>query len=176
MKNEELRRTFLFLLSGQELSFLSRPGQGRGGEERRGDTRDDQQQTGRTGRWVNMSDDIRRKKKKAGRKKESKPAEPARKESEVIKETRSSDPSPDPGDSQEKQSVVSKALFFCAILGEIHSAVKCRDQFLEMFYYRSGVELPQDGTQYWYTCFYIGTSISFRIVRICRCNVRAYLD
>ena len=34
MKNEELRRTFLFLLSGQELSFLSRPGQGRRGEER----------------------------------------------------------------------------------------------------------------------------------------------
>jgi len=76
-------------------------------------------ETERTGTWVNMSDDIRRKKKKAGRKKESKPAEPARKESEVIKETRSSDPSPDPGETQEKQSVVSKALFFCAILGVV---------------------------------------------------------
>ena len=119
MKNEELRRTFLFLLSGQELSFLSRPGQGRRGEERRGDTRDDQQQTGRTWRWVNMSDDIRRKKKKAAKKKvETKPAEPARKESEVIQETPSSKSSPDPGESQEKQSVLSKALFFCSILGE----------------------------------------------------------
>ena len=68
-----------------------------------------------------MSDDIRRKKKKAGRKKEAKPAEPVvRKESEVIQETPSSKSSPDPGESQEKQSVLSKALFFCSILGERH--------------------------------------------------------
>ena len=66
-----------------------------------------------------MSDDIRRKKKKAGRKKETKPAEPAvRKESEVIKETPSPDPTPVPDSSQEKKSVISKALFFCSILGE----------------------------------------------------------
>ena len=86
----------------------------------RGQAGEEEQQTLRRGTWVNMSDDIRRKKKKAGRKKESKPAEPhARKESEVIKETRSSDLSPDPGSSPEKQSVLGRALFLSAILGEI---------------------------------------------------------
>ena len=65
-----------------------------------------------------MSDDIRRKKKKAGRKKETKPVEPAvRKESEVIEETPRPDPTPVPDSGQEKRSVLSKALFFCSILG-----------------------------------------------------------
>ena len=70
-----------------------------------------------------MSDDIRRKKKKAGRKKEAKPAEAVvRKESEVIQENPSPDPSPEPDSRQEKQSVLGKTLFFSAILGETFSS------------------------------------------------------
>ena len=67
-----------------------------------------------------MSDDIRRKKKKAGRKKEPRPAESVvRKESEVKQEENTNpEPSPDPASGQEKQSLLSKTLFFSAILGE----------------------------------------------------------
>ena len=74
-----------------------------------------------------MSDDLRRKKKKAGRKNvETKPAEAVRKEeSEVIQqENTSPDPSPEPASGPEKPSVLSKTLFFSAILGETLPAVK----------------------------------------------------
>ena len=108
MKNEELGGKCLFLRSWAFLFW---------GE--RGDPGDQLQQTGSTGGWVNMSDDIRRKKKKAGRKKEAKPAEAVvRKETEVIQENPSPDPSPEPDSRQEKQSVLGKTLFFSAILGE----------------------------------------------------------
>ena len=81
-----------------------------------------------------MSDDIRRKKKKAARKKETKPVEPVRKESQVIKETGSSEPSPGPDGSQEKQSVLGKALFFSAILGErLLSQISCCSVFKPRF-------------------------------------------
>ena len=67
-----------------------------------------------------MSDDIRRKKKKAGRKKEPRPAESVvRKECDVKQEENTNpEPSPEPASGQEKQSLLSKTLFFSAILGE----------------------------------------------------------
>ena len=72
-----------------------------------------------------MSDDIRRKKKKQGRRpkntdeKEKETAGRDKKEPEPVKEKSE----PDPSNKQEKQSVLFKALFFCGILGKILSGV-----------------------------------------------------
>ena len=80
------------------------------------------------GRRPDMSDDIRRKKKKQGRRpkntdeKEKEIAGRDKKEPEPVTVSKEKS-EPDPSNKQEKQSVLFKALFFCGILGKIWSGV-----------------------------------------------------